>query len=59
MYQLIYDFILNALIAQTVSDVYTTQLAMILTHTSIVLIYVALVMFIVWVFKVFANIARF
>ena len=60
MYQLIYDFINDALIGTaSVSDAYIGQLSIILTHTSIILLYVALVLFIIALFKMVSNFMRF
>lgn len=58
MYDLIYDFILNNLM-DTTTGLYTTELATLLTHTSIVLIYIGIVNFTLWFFNVFRGIARF
>ena len=49
MYDLIYDFISNNLINSTIAD---SNLALIMTDVSIVLIYVCLVMLLVWVVNV-------
>lgn len=60
MYQLIYDFINDALIgSSSVSDAYISQLSIILTHTSIILLYVALVVFIINLFRLVSNFMRF
>lgn len=60
MYQLIYDFINDALIGSSlVNDAYIAQLSIILTHTSIILLYVALVFFIINLFRLVSNFMRF
>ena len=60
MYQLIYDFIHNSLIGSvSIQDTYISQLSVILTHTTIILLYVALVVFIINLFKLVSNLLRF
>lgn len=60
MYQILYDFINQYLIGSfSVNDIYAPQLAMILTHTSLILIYVTLVLLLIWVFKTVVNAFRF
>lgn len=49
MYELIYDFLANTLIGAT--DTNALLLAEILTHTSIILIFIVLVLFIISTFK--------
>ena len=60
MYELIYDFINNSLIGSvSISDTYINQLSIILTHTTIILLYVALVVFIINLFRLVSNFMRF
>ena len=60
MYELIYDFINNSLIGSvSISDTYIGQLSIILTHTTIILLYVALVFFIINLFRLVSNFMRF
>lgn len=52
MYQIIEQFIFNDLIGLE------TPLGSILTDVSIILIYIALVMFIIWMFKIASRIIK-
>lgn len=55
MYDTIYNFLSTYLLSGTHAFMHE-QLAQILTHTSIILIYVFLVKFIIWLFKVSSGI---
>lgn len=63
LYDLIYDFITNNLLSTsldlpTETIAYNTQLANILTHVSIVLIFAFLVMLIIWLFKLVGGLFK-
>lgn len=54
MYQFYYDFVVNNLIGvipDGVSDGYIQDLTLILTHVSLILTFVACVIFLIWFFK--------
>lgn len=60
MYQIIYDYLNQYVIGTlTIQDAYAPQLCMILTHTSIILIYITLVFLLVWVFKTVVSAFKF
>lgn len=60
MYQLIYDYLNQYIIGTiTVTDTYAPQLCMILTHVSLILIYSACVLLLIWVFKTVLSAFRF
>lgn len=57
MFDIIYNFIYDNLLTTTIETavVYNQQLALILSHVSIGLIYLVLVSFIVWMFKIISG----
>lgn len=60
MYQFIYDLINNTLIGNiSINDVYISQLSIILTHISLILLYVVCVMTIIGLFRFVSSIMRF
>lgn len=60
MYQFIYDLINNTLIGSfNTSDIYIPQLCIILTHISLILLYVGCVMIIISLFKLVSSFMRF
>lgn len=59
MYQFYYDIIVNKIIGSLPSGViddHIQQLGLILTHASIILTFVACVLFLIWLFKFCANV---
>ena len=57
MFDIIYNFIYENLLSSTIEStvIYNQQLALIMTHVSVVLIYIVLVSFIVWLFKIVSG----
>ena len=57
MFDIIYNFIYENLLSSTIDStvIYNQQLALIMTHVSVVLIYIVLVSFIVWLFKIVSG----
>lgn len=57
LFDIIYNFISNNLLSSMIesSTSYNQTLTLLLTHSTIILIYVALVMFVVGVFKFVSN----
>jgi hypothetical protein len=60
MYDLIYDFIMNSLLASEniVNHSYYNELGLLLTHVSMWLIYVVLIMLLVHIFNSFRTMTR-
>jgi hypothetical protein len=56
MFDIIYDFILNEFIATATTNVYSAQLALLLTHITLWLLYILMVRFVIWTFNVFRGI---
>lgn len=62
MYDLVYDFIINTFLAYGGAGsppTYYNELALILTHTTLILMYVVLIMLIVHLFNSFRSMTRF
>jgi len=61
MYDLVYDFIMNSLLASAniINHSYYEELGLLLTHTTMWLFYVVLVMLIVHLFNSFRSMTRF
>lgn len=57
MFDIIYNFIYNNLLTTSIdtATTYNQQLALILSHVSIALIYIVLISFLVWIFKVVSG----
>ena len=60
MYDLVYDFIVNSFLASEniVNHIYYEELALLLTHTTMWLFYVVLVMLTVHIFNSFRTLTR-
>jgi hypothetical protein len=60
MYDLIYDFIMNSLLASEniVNHTYYNELGLLLTHVSMWLIYLVLIMLLVHIFNSFRTMTR-
>jgi hypothetical protein len=60
MYDIVYDFIVNSLLASEniVHHTYYEELALMLTHTTMWLFYVALVMLTIHIFNSFRTMTR-
>lgn len=57
MFDIIYDFILNEFIATaSIINVMHLELALILTHITMWLLYILMVQFVIWTFNVFRGI---
>ena len=53
MYQIIYDYINNFLVGTiSVQDVYINYLVQLMTHASIILIYIVLIKLVIWCFRI-------
>jgi hypothetical protein len=61
MYDLVYDFILNSFLNTGGAHIplYYDELALLLTHTTLILFYVALVMLTIHLFNSFRSMTRF
>lgn len=60
MFDLLYDFFLNDLLGSSLSGAhfYLQELAIILTHVSMFLIYLLIVRLIIWTFDIFRGVAQ-
>lgn len=56
MIQMIYDFIKNTVLGQCEFD--TNLLAILMTYASMILIFLAMVKFVIWFFKIGRGITR-
>lgn len=61
MYDLVYEFVMNTLLnsANFVHDSYYQELGLLLTHLSMWLIYVVLIMLLIHLFNSFRSMTRF
>lgn len=59
MYDLIYDFILNDFLATSMTGQAIPELAQILSHVTIFLLYYVMVQLVLWFFRIFSGILRF
>lgn len=62
MYDIVYDFILNSFLNYSGAGsppLYYNELALLLTHTTLILFYISLVFFIIHIFNSFRSMTRF
>lgn len=53
MYQIIYDYINDFLVGTiSVQDIYINHLVQLMTHASIILIYIVLIKLVIWCFRI-------
>jgi hypothetical protein len=57
MFDIVYDFLLNEFLATTMTGAYIDQLALLLTHITMWLMYLLMVRLVVWSFNIFRGIA--
>ena len=58
VYQMIYDYIVEILIGDVAAGQYTDDLAVILTHLSIILLFVFLIRVLCWCFSTFKGLIK-
>jgi hypothetical protein len=59
MYDLVYEFITQSFLGSSLTHLYYDELALILTHITMWLFYIVLVMLIVHIFNSFRQMTRF
>jgi hypothetical protein len=58
MYDIIYDFIMNDFLASTMHGQMLNELATILSHTTIILLYLVMIQLVLWFFRIFSGVLR-